>query len=272
MAKNSLPSRAPKMALNSRRPGEARKMALKKAKKKALHRLANWMSTDSSDKLNLRHLQCRETQRRCKITGTSITAGKAPAAPHRAASPSRFLHDLWHAPRSAPPRENRPQDRSLHSRRKPRKLIHKRPWTDAEPQTCQQGQVTNLVQGLDEQRRITKEATAGTPQFFCTVNKRCRGTINKGHVSNLSKNWTTTMTRNCNCGTTTVFSTVSPSTRPPPQPPRPHLRLHRPARTSAPTPTRSSRPKPHACCHVRPPRTAPWYCTDHGRRQCKRTK
>ena len=45
-------------------------------------------------------------------------------------------------------------------------------------------------------------------------------------------------------------SAATAATTPPPPPPHcTHL---------VPTPTRSSRPKPHACCHVRPPRTAPW--------------
>ena len=72
-----------KLALDSRRPGGARKMAEKG--QKTLHHpipmlktypslLRTGMSTDSGNKLNLRHLHCRETQRRCMITATSITA------------------------------------------------------------------------------------------------------------------------------------------------------------------------------------------------------
>ena len=41
------------------------------------------MSTDSGDKLNLRHLHCRETHRRCMITKTSITVDELRQQGHR---------------------------------------------------------------------------------------------------------------------------------------------------------------------------------------------
>ena len=181
--------------------------------------------------------------------------------------------------------ENRPQDRSLHSRRNPRKFIQKRPWTDAQPRIDLRIEVCIHVE-------IPKNSSKSVRKLTRTQDLPTRA----GHQPCPRTGRATKNNERCNCGNSTVFCTLwtktktaqqravinlvqeldhhddeelqlrnhhsfqhrFPSTRPPPQPPRPHLRLHRPARTSAPTPTRSSRPKPHACCHVRPPRTAPW--------------
>ena len=181
-----------------------------------------------------RSVHCLDHSLTCTITGKSTTL-------------SRTAHNcaIWTITKTA---QQRAVNNFVHERHEeiPGNSSKKRPWTDAEPRS-------NFKIGACIHVEIPGNPSKNVRGLTRTPDLPTRA----GHQP-CPRTGRTKNNERCNCRTTTVFSTVSPSTRPPPQPPRPHLCLHRPARTSAPTPTRSSRPKPHACCHVRPPRPAPW--------------